>query len=110
MIARCHATSIEKLTLTAEKIDEAYKRNGQRAHKVVTIEPPASHEGKNDALAADVSRLREQIKAMGIGGIIDHEDVRILSLDPAAVRVRETIRARTEFASIMRGSAIAPRL
>ena len=51
-----------------DKIDEAYNRNGQRAHKVVTIEPPASHEGKNDALAAEVSRLREQIKAMGSGG------------------------------------------
>ena len=41
-------------------------------------------------------------------GIIDHKDARILSLDPAAVRVRETTRARTESVSITRGSAIAP--
>ena len=52
VLAAVDDTSIEKLTRTADKIDEAYNRNRQRAHKVVTIEPPASHEGKNDALAA----------------------------------------------------------
>ena len=68
VLAAVDDTSIEKLTRTADKIDEAY-RNGQRARKVVTIaEPPASHEGKIDALAAEISRLREEIKAMRIGG------------------------------------------
>ena len=63
-------TSIEKLTRTADKIYEACNRNGQRAHKVVTIaESPASHEDKTDALAAAVtSRVLDGMKAMRIDG------------------------------------------
>ena len=69
VLAAVDDTSIEKLTRTADKIDEAYNRIGQRAHKVGTIaEPPAPHVDKNDALAAEVSRLREEIKALKIGG------------------------------------------
>ena len=69
VLAAVDDTSIEILTRTADKIDEAYHRNGQRARKVVTIaEPPASHEGKIDALAAVVSRLLDGMKAMRIDG------------------------------------------
>ena len=69
VLAAVDDTSIEKLTRTADRMDEAYDRIGQRAHKVVTIaEPPAPHVDKNDALAAEVSRLREEIKALKIGG------------------------------------------
>ena len=110
VLAAVDDTNIEKLTRTADKIDEAYNRNGQRAHKVVTIaEPPAPHECKNDALAAEVSKLREQIKALGIGGYHRPRRRSNSLTRPPAVRVRETTRARTVSVFIMRGSAIAPR-
>ena len=69
VLAAVDDTDIEKPARTADKIEKAYNRNGQRAHRVTTVaEPPAPHACKNDALAAEVSRLREQIKAMEIGG------------------------------------------
>ena len=69
VLAAVDDASIEKLTRTADRIDEAYDRIGQRAHRVGTIaEPPAPHADKNGALAVEVSRLREEIKALKIGG------------------------------------------
>ena len=70
VLAEVDDSSIEKLTRTADKIDEAYHRNGQRARKVATVaDPPASHEDKTDALAAAiVSRLLDGMKAMRIDG------------------------------------------
>ena len=110
VLAAVDDTSIEKLTRTADKIDEAYNRIGQRAHKVGTIaEPPAPHVDKNDALAAEVSRLREEIKALKIGGYRRPRRRSNSLTRPGAVPVRETTRVRTEFAFIMRDSAIAPR-
>ena len=69
VLAAVDDASIEKLTRTADRIDEAYDRIGQRAHRVGTIaEPPAPHADKNGALAVEVSRLREEIQALKIGG------------------------------------------
>ena len=68
VLAAVDDTNIEKLTRTADRIDEAYDSHGHRAHRVGTIaEPSAPHADKNDALAAEVSRLREEIKALKIG-------------------------------------------
>ena len=50
-----------------------------------------------------------KLKLWKSADIIDHDDARIHSLDPAAVRVRETSRARTGYVSNTRGSVIALR-
>ena len=70
VLAAVDDTSIEKLTRTADRIDEAYDRHGHRAHRVGAVaEPLASYGDKTDAMAAALtSRVLDGMKAMRIDG------------------------------------------
>ena len=68
VLAAVDDTDIDKLIRAADKTEEAYNRNEQRAHRETTVSEPPPYTCKNDALPAEISRLREKMKAMEIGG------------------------------------------